>query len=220
MLPTPHPDDAAVRRRPGGRSAQVRRTVLDAALAELSAVGYAAFTIDGVARRSGVHKTTIYRRWNGPGQLVADAIISYADAAAPIPDTGAIEDDLRHLAGSVAAQMSADPGRALLATIFSDAIRIPAVNEIKKAFFAERIRQAEGFVSRAVARGELPDGTQAASMIETLMAPLYYRFLVTAQPVDRNLVDRLVAQCVVAARADAFIAPSDPQRRREQRKRR
>jgi AcrR family transcriptional regulator len=86
MLPTPHPDDAAVRRRPGGRSAQVRRTVLDAALAELSAVGYAAFTIDGVARRSGVHKTTIYRRWNGPGQLVADAIISYADAAAPIPD--------------------------------------------------------------------------------------------------------------------------------------
>jgi AcrR family transcriptional regulator len=214
MLPAPHPDGADVRRRPGGRSAQIRRTVLAAALAELAEVGYAAFTVDGVARRSGVHKTTIYRRWDGPSRLVADAIIDYADAAAPMPDTGAIENDLRHLAGSVATQMSAEPGRALLATIFSDAIRIPAVDEIKKAFFAERIRQAEGFVNRAVARGELPEDTQAGPMIEALMAPLYYRFLVTAQPVDRDLADRLVAQCLVAARAGVFSTPRHPPRRR------
>jgi AcrR family transcriptional regulator len=205
MSSTPHPEDAAVQRRPGGRSAQVRSAVLAATLAELAAVGYAAFTVEGVARRSGVHKTTIYRRWDGPNRLVAEAITNFADTAAPVPNTGTIEGDLHQLVRSVAAQITAEPGKALLATIFSDAIRIPEVNEIKKSFFANRIRQAEDMVNRAVTRGELPERTRARAMIESLIAPLYYRLLVTSQPIDRRLAHRLAAQCLVAARAGAFV---------------
>ncbi|MEV3975004.1 helix-turn-helix domain-containing protein [Streptomyces sp. NPDC050698] len=50
--------------RPGGRSARVRKAVLAATAAELSERGFAAMTIEDIAARSGVHKTTIYRRWS------------------------------------------------------------------------------------------------------------------------------------------------------------
>jgi AcrR family transcriptional regulator len=58
-------DRDSVRHQPGsvGRGPKVRAAVLAATLEELAAVGYAALTVDDVARRAGVHKTTIYRRW-------------------------------------------------------------------------------------------------------------------------------------------------------------
>src|ERR1700722_5577062 len=58
---------------PAGRGPQVRAAVLAPTLAELTENGYAALTVDNVARRSGVHKTTIYRRWKDREGLVADA---------------------------------------------------------------------------------------------------------------------------------------------------
>ena len=62
--------------RPGGRSARVREAVLAATAAELSERGFAAMTIEDIATRSGVHKTTIYRRWSTLSQLVADAAVA------------------------------------------------------------------------------------------------------------------------------------------------
>src|SRR5438046_812736 len=60
-------------RRPGGRSAAVRRRVLDAALAQLVQHGYDSLSVDVVAERSGVHRTTVYRRWRDVGGLLAPA---------------------------------------------------------------------------------------------------------------------------------------------------
>ena len=65
---------SAGRARPAGRGPKVRAAVLAATLAELTENGYAALTVDSVARRSGVHKTTIYRRWKDREGLVADAV--------------------------------------------------------------------------------------------------------------------------------------------------
>jgi AcrR family transcriptional regulator len=53
----------ARRRRPGGRSARVRAAAIAATLAELAETGYSALSLENVARRAGVHKTTLYRRW-------------------------------------------------------------------------------------------------------------------------------------------------------------
>ena len=81
-------NDAAVRfsrPRPAGRARpEIRAAVLAATLAELTENGYAALTVDNVARRSGVHKTTIYRRWKDREGLVADAVAERA-ATAKIP---------------------------------------------------------------------------------------------------------------------------------------
>src|SRR5690349_18554003 len=81
-------------RRPGGRTARVREAVLDATLAELAGRGYAGLTVEGVAARSGVHKTTVYRRWGGVEGLIADALDRGSRLPWPVPDTGTVRGDL------------------------------------------------------------------------------------------------------------------------------
>ena len=68
----------AGRARPAGRGPKIRAAVLAATLAELTETGYTALTVDNVARRAGVHKTTIYRRWKDREGLVADAVADRA----------------------------------------------------------------------------------------------------------------------------------------------
>src|ERR1039457_442367 len=89
----------AGRARPAGRGPKVRAAVLAATIAELTENGYAALTGANVARRSGVQKTTIYRRWKDREGLVADAVANLATTARmPFPDTGDIGADLLRLA--------------------------------------------------------------------------------------------------------------------------
>src|SRR5512144_909234 len=85
---------SAARRRPGGRSARVRASVLEAAFAVLRETGSEAFSIADVAARSGVHETSIYRRWGTKSALILEASLHFAQGAIAIPDTGALRTDL------------------------------------------------------------------------------------------------------------------------------
>src|SRR5262245_3758958 len=80
----------------GGRSEQVVRRALDAAVVELARSGYAGFRMDAVASRAGVNKTTIYRRWPSRAALIT-ALVSRMRTPlreSPLPDTGELESDL------------------------------------------------------------------------------------------------------------------------------
>ena len=93
---------------------------------ELTEKSYAALTVDNDARRSGVHQTTIYRRWKDRESLVAGAEADLAAPRLPFPDAGDIDADFRELA--VARQILQQPDRqAILAAIVSDAARIPEI---------------------------------------------------------------------------------------------
>src|SRR4051812_8420984 len=86
------------RQRLGGRSARVIHDVLDATLEELARSGYVALTIESVAARAGVNRTTIYRRWPTKYALVHAAMLASQDGLQEAPDTGAIRSDLMTLA--------------------------------------------------------------------------------------------------------------------------
>ncbi len=164
--------------RPGGRSARVREAVLAATAAELSERGFAAMTIENIAARSGVHKTTIYRRWSTLSQLVADAAIEVSATTVPIPDTGSIESDLREMARSIVALVTSESGGALVAALFSDAVRTPEVARLKREFYSARYELADIVVRRAVERGEISEKVSAADLLAAVAAPIYYRLLV------------------------------------------
>jgi AcrR family transcriptional regulator len=199
----------AGRARPAGRGPKVRAAVLAATLAELTENGYAALTVDSVARRSGVHKTTIYRRWKDREGLVADAVAERATTAKiPFPDTGDIDTDLLRLARMIVAFLTSPAGGTVAVASMSDAGRIPEVAGAKRRFFEALFRQAEPVVSSAIARGELPADTDPAELIRTLLAPIYLRLLVTAEPIDRTTADNAAKVALAAARAGALR--SDP----------
>ncbi|MFF7453928.1 TetR/AcrR family transcriptional regulator [Kitasatospora sp. NPDC008115] len=183
-----------------GRGEKVRAAVLTAALAELDDIGYAALTMDGVAQRAGVHKTTVYRRWKDRDALILDALTGRIAGDIPIPDTGDLDGDLRALARGLAAWLGSPAGAAVLAVMLSDAARAPGIAEVRAGIFADRLRRAEPVVVRAVERGELPAGIDPAEVIKNLAAPLYFRALITGEPVDERAADRAARAVLAAAR--------------------
>jgi hypothetical protein len=59
-------------------------------------------------------------------------------------------------------------------------------------------------VSGAIVRGEIPVGTDPAELVRALVAPIYLRLLVTAEPVDQATADKAAKAALAAARAGAL----------------
>lgn len=208
----PHDSSAAAATgpsRPGGRSARVRDAVLAAALAEVAAHGYTDLSIGTVAERSGVHKTTIYRRWGSKETLLIAALESLADAPVVPTDTGRLETDLATYASDIIALLTGETGRVLRAVLGSDARRLAAVDDLRRGLFATRRPLSEAIFTRAALRGEVPDDTDANAAVDFLVAPLYFRLLLSEERLDDRLARQTARATSAAARAGAFSRAHD-----------
>ncbi|WP_329283773.1 TetR/AcrR family transcriptional regulator [Streptomyces sp. NBC_00691] len=191
--------------RPGGRTARTRTAVRDAVLTGLSEHGYPALTVEYVAEHSGVHKTTLYRRWGSVEGLLADALdLANEDAWTP-PDTGSLSGDLRALAHEVVDAFG-DPATGAAPTAFvGAAFQSPRAAEALRAFYVERFRRCEVVVTRAVTRGEAPPGTDAGAAVRAVSAPLFLRLFVTREPIDGAFADQAARAVLAGVRAGAYV---------------
>jgi AcrR family transcriptional regulator len=179
----------------------VRDAVLAATTEILAEDGYEGLSIETVAGRAGVHKTTVYRRWPTRARLVADALYERSERNVPVPDTGTFAGDLTALARSIAANIGSASGVAMTRTVVAASLSADEIAETAAGFWAERLARTGEIVERAVRRGELPEGTDAHLVVETLIGPLYVRLLLTGEPVDAALADRVAAAVAVGAGA-------------------
>ena len=193
------------RARPGGRTARTRAAVLDATVAELAEHGYAALTVEGVAARAGVNKTTLYRRWGGKDGLLVDAVEVFGAGQAEVPDTSHVDDDLRLWARSIVTTLTAPASGAVIRTLFNSAGDSAAVRHLRRRFWATRSALVLPMVERAIERGQLPAGTDPLEVIRHVGAPLYYRLLVLAEPPTAAAADLAAAVTLAAARAGVFV---------------
>lgn len=191
--------------RAGGRTARVREAVFAATLVELALHGYSATSIEDIAARARVHKTTIYRRWETKNKLLAAALSDLVDIKPPLPDTGSIETDLRDFARWIVDVLTSHIGAAAVSVLFSDAGRLPEIATIKRDLFVERHKLAAPIVERAIKRGELPLDTDSRELIGLVAAPIYYRLLVTGEPINPAVADRAAVAALAAARAGALV---------------
>lgn len=197
--------DAQPTSRPGGRTARTRAAVRDATQAELAEHGYAGLTVEAVATRSGIHKTTLYRRWGGVDGLIVDALAQADEDDWLPPDAGSFEQDLLGLARAVLATF-ADPVAAAAPTAF-----IAAAFQSERAatalhdFFAERHRRSEAVVTRAVTRGDVPAGTDAGAVVKAAVAPLYYRVLLAGESPTEEMARQSAEAVAHAAVAGIYV---------------
>ncbi|MFE1382617.1 TetR/AcrR family transcriptional regulator C-terminal ligand-binding domain-containing protein [Streptomyces sp. NPDC058740] len=190
--------------RPGGRTAKVRRAVLDATEDALAAAAFHTLNMDQIAASAGVGKTTVYRRWGSPVGLVADLLRDMADQSLPAADTGTLAGDLRANARLVHRTLT-DPRmgavfRAVIAAAACDEECARALN----GFYRTRLTEWAPVVARAAARGELPADTDALELLRAVSAPLYYRFAVTREELTEADAERAVTAALAAAAAGAF----------------
>ncbi len=178
--------------RPGGRAARVRGAVLAATAELLDEVGYEAATYDEIARRAGVHQTTVYRRWPTKPELVADALDLHSEDHVPIPDTGSLRGDLAAVGSAVAANVSSVGGRRRSLSVVAASAHSEELASTVHRFMSRRVTLAEPLVANAIARGELPDDTDARAIVEALVGPIWFRLLLTGEPIDAAFVDAMV----------------------------
>ncbi|MFC9694308.1 TetR/AcrR family transcriptional regulator [Kribbella sp. NPDC056951] len=172
--------------RPGGRTARVRADVLAAVAAELTEHGYDGLTIDGVAARSGVHRTTVYRRWKTVAGLLVD-LLQTDDDWAPA-DTGSLKGDLIALNREVYDALTEQP--SITQAVIAASFRTPEAADALTAFWADRYRRSAVVVERAIARGEVPATTNAHETVVAATAPLYHQLVLLKQPMSRAAADR------------------------------
>jgi AcrR family transcriptional regulator len=187
--------------RTGGRSARVREAVLSAVLHELNVNGYAALSVEAVASRAGVNKTTIYRRWPTLDDLLVDALTTWSQDAIPGRDTGSIETDLLTLGRELADQLNGGVGRQIVAVVLTAGLRSPQLREATRRYFDHQAARATPLVTRAIDRGELPANTDANALLTTFRAPLFYRLVTTGDPIDEELITQAARVTLTAARA-------------------
>jgi AcrR family transcriptional regulator len=189
-------------RRPGGRTARTRVAVLQAVISELAENGYAGTTVERIAARAGVAKTTIYRRWGGLNGLLADVMAQYAAGEIPVPNTGSLDSDLRALAREIVAGLQNPAIRAAFGSVVAAAIQDEAAREVLSRFIAARTAIMTVIVQRASQRGELPDRTDAAEVLQIVTAQIYYRLLIAGEEPSHSIADRAGATAAAAARAN------------------
>ncbi|MFD5512325.1 TetR/AcrR family transcriptional regulator C-terminal ligand-binding domain-containing protein [Streptomyces sp. NPDC127051] len=196
--------EPAVRRRTGGRAARVRGQVLAAVGELLVEDGCDSLTVDAVAGRAGVHRTTVYRRWRDVGGLLADLLDSAADDSWSPPDTGSLEEDLVALNQEVFDALADGP--TLTTVLITASFRFDDAARALSRFWDDRHARSAPVVLRAVARGEAPAATDPRAVLVTATAPLYHELLLLRTAPDPALPRRAARAAAAAARAGALTA--------------
>ncbi|MCT2592882.1 TetR/AcrR family transcriptional regulator [Streptomyces sp. N2-109] len=192
-------------RRPGGRSARIRAQVLDAVRAQLVEHGYDELTVDAVAARAGVHRTTVYRRWREVGGLLADVLDAAADDDWQPPDTGSLAGDLTAMNREVHTALTTGPPltTALIAASFRSAEAADALGR----FWEDRYGRCEAVVSRATRRGEIPEHTDARRLLIAATAPLFHQLLLLRTAPDLPLAEQTARDAASAAAVGTYAGP-------------
>ncbi|WP_063806741.1 TetR/AcrR family transcriptional regulator [Streptomyces regalis] len=194
------------RRSPAG-AAVLREDVTEAIRAavfeELAAVGYARMSIEGIARRAGVGKTAVYRRWRSKLHLVLDVVSAVAVMGLPAPDTGSLEGDLRLLYEVTSRALRHPVASQILPDLQAEAARNPEIAEaLQKALEQGQEGVASGIVKAAEQRGELRAGVDDELALDIISGPLYWRSVVVRSPkLPKGYLDSLARATAEALKA-------------------
>lgn len=158
--------------------------ILVATIELLSEVGYARLTVAEVARRSGVSKPTIYRRWARKSQLVVEAIVTQMPTSLA-PNTGTISGDLLALTRQLITTLTKTPMGRVLPGLVAELAADPLLAASYRGLIIRPIRMWwRSAVEAGIARGELAADTDVELVLDALAGPLYIRLLITGEPID------------------------------------
>jgi AcrR family transcriptional regulator len=171
--------------------------VLEATLDLLAEEGAEGCTIEAIAGRSGVAKTTIYRHWPSRAALVIDAVRSLMEDPNEVPDTGDVRSDVTAILTGLAERLRtghlADVAPALVAAVDAD----PQLAELMDVYLHARREPMRTVLRRGVERGELPADLDVELVADLFAGPLFYRRLVARRPASdeyvRTIVDLILA---------------------------
>jgi AcrR family transcriptional regulator len=189
--------------------AAVKRPQITDALArtffeEWARVGYSALSLDAVARKAGVGKAALYRRWRSKADMAADLVRQITATALTMMDPGdqgSLEADL-YAALLISRRMLRHPMvRRILPDLYTAMPREPALAAAMRPGEMVREKKVKALVDRAVARGELPADIDRRVVTDLLFGPLYWSVVVMGERCDRRRLKTLARMTAAAITA-------------------
>lgn len=195
------------------RGAKLETALLDAAWSELTAVGYGAFTIEGVAVRAKTSRAVLYRRWPNRAELAVAAIRHYMHTTATeLPDAGTLRADVLALLRQISARSAAIAGvfSFLIADYFEETGL--SLSDLRERIIAGRPNRMDAIIERAVERGEIDPVRLNPRIVSLPLDLVRHDFIVNSAPVPEStlieIVDNLFLPLLGAG-------PTTPRQRRK-----
>ena len=188
------------------RSSRTNRAILDATREILAEGGVRALTVEKVAARSGVAKTTIYRRWRGKDELALAVLIDMVEHVVATPDLDSTRDELVAFVNSAVEILGSTLMGRVMQGLVSDLATDPELAEaFQTRVVAMRVAEVRRLVERGIERGELRRDADVELVHELLFGPVYYRLLLSGAPLEPGLAERIVDAVLpaIAARPKA-----------------
>ncbi len=194
MLETPSAVTPGAAERPrSARTARSEKAILDATREILAEGGVHALTVEGVAQRSGVAKTTIYRRWRGKDELALAVLIDMVENVVATPDLRDTRKELVHFVDAAVRILGSTLMGRVMQGLVSDFAADPALaRAFQERVVAMRVAEVRRLVERGIERGDLRPDTDVELVHELLFGPVYYRLLLSGAPLKRGLAERIV----------------------------
>jgi AcrR family transcriptional regulator len=156
--------------------------------------GVRSLTVEAIAARSGVAKTTIYRRWRDKWELALDAVMIDMLPGFDDPvDVGNTRQELLTFINSVVKQLGSPPFGPAMQGLVSEIATDPSLARVyQEQVVQPRRAQLAPVIERGIARGDLRADTKVSLAHELLVGPIFYRLLFSGDPIDRSLGRRIV----------------------------
>jgi TetR/AcrR family transcriptional regulator, regulator of autoinduction and epiphytic fitness len=170
-----------------------RIVILRAAVEELAEAGYGSFTIESVAARAGVGKSTIYRHWPEKLALIADAFETFHEQMVPSLVNHSYRESVELLVRHVAEVVIDSTFTRCIPALIEGAERDARVRQFHHRYQAERRRALIDLVAKGIDAGEFPRGLDPELATLALLGPIFYRRLMSGEPFDPACAGELVA---------------------------
>ncbi|WP_328644658.1 TetR/AcrR family transcriptional regulator [Amycolatopsis sp. NBC_00348] len=172
---------------------EVTQAITDAVLHELAEQGYGRLSMEAVAKRAGVGKSALYRRWTSKHEMITAVVAEFSVSRAVLEDTGSLRGDLRVTLQAMIDWLTHPVFSRILPDLIAEGARNPEMAEsARTSIGGPRRDRAEVMLRRAMDRGELPADLDVEMGMDVLGAPIYWRMVVRRAPVEPDYLDRLV----------------------------
>jgi AcrR family transcriptional regulator len=169
------------------RVARTRRRVHTAALELIGEDGFGRVSMEAVAERAGVARSTLYRNWRDLPTLLGDAV-RVLSLAAIVPDTGDLRGDLLAALRTAAGYLEDQDLRSMVLAMLAESFRDPEMGRVRREHELQRRERFRALLTRAQRRGELPQDVDLDVLIDDLVAPVFHRVMALGADLDEQFL--------------------------------
>jgi AcrR family transcriptional regulator len=183
---------------------RTEEAILEATRQLLAEAGVQGLTMEGVAARAGVAKTTVYRRWRSKDELALAVLIDMVENVVATPDLGDTRKELISFVNAAVKILGSTLMGRVMQGLVSDLATDPKLAlAFRQRVVAMRLAEVRRLIERGIERGDLRADTNIELTHELLFGPVYYRLLLSGSPLDKGLATRIVDAVLPALRPPA-----------------